>query len=157
MPIYAIPKPHSTNLRLITDQSYGKYSLNSMIMHEKVTGFPLDNMTHFVEMLMDLERWELQVEKVVWRSDIAEAYQILPMHPRWQIKQVNWVDDEYFIDRCNSFGRSGASGIFISFNSLLDCAGNKMNLLPEQLCRWLLWLWPKRQLPLLWTIWETPP
>lgn len=90
-----------------------------MITHEKVTGFPLDNMVHFGKMLIDLERREPLAEKIVWKSDIAEAYRILPMHPCWQIKQVNRVDDEYFVDCCNSFGGSGAPGIFISFNSLV--------------------------------------
>ena len=119
MPIYAVPKPHSTDLRLVTDQSYGKYSLNSMIQHDKVTGYPLDNMVHFGEMLMDLERREPKEERVVWKSDIAEAYRILPMHPHWQIKQINRIDDEYHVNRCNAFGSSGAPGIFISFNSLV--------------------------------------
>jgi hypothetical protein len=119
MPIYAVPKPHSTDLRLVTDQSYGRHSLNSMIQHDKVTGYPLDNMIHFGEMLMDLEKGEPGVEKVAWKSDIANAYRILPMHPRWQIKQVNRIDGKYYIDRCNAFGGSGAGGLFISFNSLV--------------------------------------
>jgi hypothetical protein len=119
MPIYTVPKPHSTDLRLVTDQSYGKFSLNSMIRHEKVTGYPLDNMLHFGEMLMDLERREPGKERVVWKSDVAEAYRILPVHPRWQIKQVNRIDDKYHVDRCNAFGGSGAGAIFISFNSLV--------------------------------------
>jgi hypothetical protein len=119
MPIYAVPKPHSTDFRLVTDQSFGKFSLNSMIKHEKVTGFPLDNMVHFGEMLMDLEKREPGVEKVAWKSDVAEAYRILPMHPRWQIKQVNRIDDEYYVDRCNAFGGCGAGGLFIAFNSLV--------------------------------------
>ena len=119
MPIYAVPKPHSSALRLVTDQSYGKYSPNSMVKHEKVTGFPLDNMVLFGEMLMDLERREPGVEKVVWKSDIAEAYRILPMHPRWQAKQVTRIDDDYHVDRCNVFGGCGAGGIFISFNAFV--------------------------------------
>ena len=119
MPIYAVPKPRSDNLWLVTDQSYGKFSLNSMIDHDKVTGFPLDNMAHFGRMLMDLERKEPGVEKVVWKSDVAEAYRILPMHPRWQVKQVNRIDDDYHVDRCNAFGGCGAGGLFISFNSLV--------------------------------------
>jgi hypothetical protein len=90
-----------------------------MIQHDKVTGYPLDNMVHFGEMLMDLERKEPGRERVAWKSDIAEAYRILPMHPLWQIKQVNRIDDEYYIDRCNAFGGSGAGGLFISFNSLV--------------------------------------
>jgi hypothetical protein len=84
MPIYAVPKPHSSDLRLVTDQSYVKYSLNSMIQHDKVMGYPLDNMVNFGEMLMDLDRKEPGERKVAWKSDIAEAYQILPMHPHWQ-------------------------------------------------------------------------
>jgi hypothetical protein len=119
MPIYAVPKPHSSDLRLVTDQSYGKHSLNSMIKHEKVTGYPLDSMVHFGEMLMDLERREPKEERVVWKSDIAEAYRILPMHPLWQIKQANRIDDKYYIDRCNAFGGCGAGAIFISVNSLV--------------------------------------
>ena len=119
MPIYAVPKPHSADLRLVTDQSYGKFSPNSMIKHEKVTGFPLDNMVLFGEMLMDLERREPGKEKIVWKSDVSEAYRILPMHPRWQIKQVTRIDDQYFVDRCNVFGGCGAPGIFISFNALV--------------------------------------
>ena len=126
MPIYAVPKPRSTDLRLVTDQSYGKYSLNSMIKHEKVTGFLLDNMVHFGEMLMDLEKREPGVEKVVWKSDIAEAYRILPMHRRWQIKQVNRIDDEYHVDRCDAFGGCGAGGLFISFNGLVAWIANEI-------------------------------
>jgi hypothetical protein len=68
---------------------------------------------------MDLEKREPGVEKVAWKSDVAEAYRILPMHPRWQIKQVNRVDDEYYVDRCNAFGGCGVGGLFIAFNSLV--------------------------------------
>jgi hypothetical protein len=119
MPIYAVPKPHSSDLRLVNDQSYGKYSLNSMIDHDKVTGFPLDNLVNFGEMLMDLERKEPGELRVAWKSDIAEAYRILPMHPHWQAKQVTRIDDEYHVDRCNVFGGCGSGGLFISVNSLV--------------------------------------
>jgi hypothetical protein len=110
MPIYAVPKPHSSDLRLVNDQSYGKYSLNSMIDHDKVTGYPLDNLVNFGEMLMDLNRKEPAERKVVWKSDVAEAYRILPMHPHWQVKQITRVDDEYHVDRCNAFGASAKCG-----------------------------------------------
>jgi hypothetical protein len=64
MPVYAVPKPHSSDLRMVTDHSCGRFSLNSMIQHEKVTGYPLDNMTHFGEMLMDMEKAEPEKKKV---------------------------------------------------------------------------------------------
>jgi hypothetical protein len=39
MPIHAVPKPHSTDLRLVTNHSAGDYSLNSMIRREDISGF----------------------------------------------------------------------------------------------------------------------
>ena len=33
MPIYAIPKPHSVDLHMVTDHSMGSFSLNNMIDH----------------------------------------------------------------------------------------------------------------------------
>ena len=88
MPIYAVPKLNPSDFCLVTDQSCGKYSLNSMIQHDKVTSYPLDNMIHYGEMLMDLAEKEPGKERVVWKSDVAEAYRILLMHPHWQIKQL---------------------------------------------------------------------
>lgn len=120
MPIYAVPKTlNSPDLRWVTDQSFGKFSLNSMSEHEKVTGYPLDNMTQFGEMLLDLERREPGRKRVVWKSDISEAYRILPMHPLWQIKQINAVDGNFYVDRCNTFGGCASGSIFIAFNSLV--------------------------------------
>ena len=98
MPIYAVPKPNPSDFCLVTDQSCGKHSLNSMIQHDKVTGYPLDNMVHYGEMLMDLMEKEPGKERVVWKSDVAEAYRILPMHPNWQIKQINTIDGERYVD-----------------------------------------------------------
>jgi hypothetical protein len=54
MPIHAVFKPHSTDLRLVTDHSAGPFSLNNMIDHSQVTGFPLDNVLYLGEMLLDI-------------------------------------------------------------------------------------------------------
>jgi len=43
----------------------------------------------------------------------------MPMHPCWQIKQVNTIDGKHYVDRCNAFGGSGSGGIWITFNSLV--------------------------------------
>ena len=121
MPIYVVPKPNSTDYQLVTDQSHGKHSLNSMIQHNKVTGYPLGNMVHFGEMLMDLEKRGPTRNRIAWKSDIAEAYQILPMHPHWQIKQVNTVDGEHYVDCCNAFGGC-ASGALFTQDGKLHCS-----------------------------------
>jgi hypothetical protein len=59
---------------MVTDQSFKPFSLNSMIDHTQVVGYPLDNMTQFGEMLLDLKKKRPNRKKIIWKSDIAEAY-----------------------------------------------------------------------------------
>ena len=119
MPIYAVPKPHSTDLCLVTDHSAGFFSLNKMIDHSSVTGFPLDNMLHLGEMLFDIRCTDGNVPLNLWKSDIANTYCLLPMHPLWQIKQIITVDGQRHVDQNLASGSSSSPGIFISFNSLV--------------------------------------
>ncbi|KAF8811736.1 hypothetical protein BYT27DRAFT_7276106 [Phlegmacium glaucopus] len=119
MPVYAVDKPNSTGLRLVTDHSAGQFSLNNMIDHTLVTGFPLDNLRHLGEILLDVRRSLGNVPITMWKSDISEAYRLLPVHPAWQIKQINTVNGLRYVDRNLAFGSSASPGIFISFNSLV--------------------------------------
>ena len=119
MPIYTVPKPHSTDLCLVTDHSVGFFSLNKIIDHSSVTGFPLDNMLHLGEMLFDIPCTDGNVPLNLWKSDIANTYCLLPMHPLWQIKQIITVDGQRHVDQNLAFGISSSPGIFISFNSLV--------------------------------------
>ncbi|KAF8812582.1 hypothetical protein BYT27DRAFT_7252098 [Phlegmacium glaucopus] len=119
MPIYAVDKPNSTDLRLVTDHSAGPFSLNNMIDHTKVTGFPLDNLRQLGEILLDVKRSIGNVPITMWKSDISEAYRLMPVHPCWQIKQINTIGGRRFVDHNLAFGSSGSPGIFISFNSLV--------------------------------------
>jgi hypothetical protein len=130
MPIHAVPKPHSADLRMVNDHSAGPFSLNNMIDHSQVTGFPLDNMRHLGEMLFDIRQKDKDAHLTLWKSDIADAYRLLPMHPLWQVKQVVTVDNERYIDRNLCFGSSGSSGIFISFNSLVSWIAKYIKLIP---------------------------
>jgi len=121
MPMYAVPKPGSTELHLVVNHSAGAFSLNSMIHHNSVTGFPLNNLVHLGEMLIQEHnaRPDLPDELIVWKSDITDAYQLCPMHPCWQIKQAVHIEGKYYIDRCNVIGSSASGAIFIAVNSLI--------------------------------------
>ena len=130
MPIHAVPKPHSVDLRLVNDHSAGPFSLNSMIDHSQVTGFPLDNVRQLGEMLLDVRRSIGNVPLTLWKSDIADAYRLLPMSPYWQIKQIVTVDGLRHVDRNLSFGSCGSPGIFISFNSLVAWIAKYVKGLP---------------------------
>jgi hypothetical protein len=131
MPIHAVPKTtNSPDLRLVMDHSAGPFSLNNMIDHTKVTGFPLDNVRHLGEMLLDVKRSIGNVPLTLWKSDIADAYRLLPMHPCWQIKQIVTVDGQHHVDRNLAFGSSASCGIFISFNSLVNWIAKYVKGLP---------------------------
>ena len=52
-------------------------------------------------------------------SNIAEAYQLLPVHLLWQIKQVNTIQGQRYVDRRNSFGGKASGLLFIAFNALV--------------------------------------
>jgi len=125
MPIYAVPKPGSTDLRLVNDHSAGAFSLNAMIDHDLVTGYPLDNLHQLGHMLLDLHELTPGLDLVMWKSDVAEAYRMCPMHPLWQIKQAVRVDGNYYIDRANCFGSSASFAIFVSVNSLVAWIAKK--------------------------------
>ena len=123
MPIYAVPKPHSDKLRLVNDHSASKFSLNSMVQHEEVTGYPMDNLAHYGAHLVELHRRRTSADEtnslIGWKSDISLAYRICPLHPFWQLKQGVRVGDDLHIDRCITFGSSASPAIFIAFNSLV--------------------------------------
>ena len=85
-----------------------------MINHSQVTSFPLDNVLHLGEMLLDVRHLIGNVPLTLWRFDIADAYHLLPMSPFWQLKQVVTVNGEHFVDHNLAFGSSGSPGIFIS-------------------------------------------
>ena len=120
MPIYAVPKPHSEKLRLVNDHSASKFSLNSVVDHNQVTGYPMDSLAQFGERLVKLQPDLRKLDSiVVWKSDISEAYRICPLHPFWQLKQGVCIGDDVHVDRCIVFGSSASPAIFIAFNSLV--------------------------------------
>ena len=104
MPIFAIPKPHSTDLRMVTHQSAGKYSLNSMIPRDDIIGYPLDNLRHLGEFLLSMHRHHPDSPRILFKSDVSEAYRLLPVHPHWQIKQINRIEGQLHVDRNCAFG-----------------------------------------------------
>jgi hypothetical protein len=119
MPIHAVPKPNSDDLRMVTDQSAGEFSLNSMIPREAISGYPLDNMKRLGELLLHIRKTEGNGRLVMIKSDVAEAYRLMPMHPHWQIKQVNTINGTRNVDRNNTFGGRGSGCIWIAFNGLV--------------------------------------
>ena len=101
MPVHVVPKPNSDDLRLITDYSFSPYSLNSMIPRNTHATYPLDNLHLFGQILLASCRTG---DIVVFKSDVAEAYRLMLMHPFWQIKQGVHVNGQLHINHCGVFG-----------------------------------------------------
>ena len=106
MPVFAIEKkPHSTDLQMVTHQSAGNHSLNSMIPWDDIIGYPFDNLQHLAEFFLSMHHQNPDSPCVLSKSDITEAYWLLPVHPCWQMKQVNHIDDLLHVNRNSAFGR----------------------------------------------------
>jgi len=130
MPIFAVPKvQHSIDLRMVTDQSAGKFSLNSMIPREEIMGYPLNNLQHLGEFLLSMHKRIPDSPRILFKSNVAEAYCLLPVHPYWQIKQINRIGDSLHVDRNNAFGGRASGCNWIAFMALVSwIAKRKRNI-----------------------------
>ena len=120
MPVFAIPKPHSTDLQMVTHQSAGNHSLNSMIPQDNIIRYPLDNLHHLGEFLLSMHRRNPDSPHILLKSDVTEAYRLLPVHPYWKIKQVNHIDGGLHVDRNCAFGGRASGCNWIAFMSLVS-------------------------------------
>jgi hypothetical protein len=123
MPIHVIPKPNTENHRLISNLSAGDYAPNTMIDKCNVTNLPLDTISDLGSALLAFRRSHGDVKLTMWKSDVSQAYRRMPMHERWQMKQVHTIDGERHVDRCNNFGGKGGYGIWSAFMSLIAWIG----------------------------------
>ncbi|KAJ7048235.1 hypothetical protein C8F01DRAFT_1285877 [Mycena amicta] len=133
-PILAVPKPHSDTLRLVSHQSFGPFAPNTMVDHEKTKGPRLDTMQQFVPALLRTRRVHPNRRLVLWKSDVSEAFRLLPMHPLMQLKQVATSNIptkaevaagqsngplERNVDWCATFGSCGSPRIWASLMGLV--------------------------------------
>jgi hypothetical protein len=123
MPIHVIPKPNTVNFRLISNLSAGDFAPNTMIEKSEVSNLPLDTISELGAALIAYRRAHGAVTLVMWKSDVSQAYRRMPMHRRWQMKQIHTIEGERYVDRCNNFGGKGGYGIWSAFMSLLVWIG----------------------------------
>ena len=119
MPVYAVPKPDSEDLRLITDHSASSFSLNSMIPRNEHPSYPLDNLHSLGEILISAQGKDRAQNLILFKSDVSIAYRLMPMHPFWQVKQAVRVGGLLYIDRCGVIGGRRSGDYSVSFHSLV--------------------------------------
>ena len=69
-----------------------------MIAREDIAGAKMDSIADLVEALLRYRADHLNKKLVMFKSDVSAAYQRLPLHPLWQIKQIVTVDDRRHVD-----------------------------------------------------------
>ena len=104
MPIHAVPKPGTSKFHLVTDHNAGQFALNNIISHEDIAGVTLNNVQDLGNALCYLRAQHPNIDLILWKADVSEAYRHIPMHPLWQIKQVITIHSKCYVDQCNIFG-----------------------------------------------------
>ena len=114
-----VPKPHSNKLQLVVDQSSGDFAPNSFIPWQSVA-VPLDNLQDLGAILhcVRVEHGP-STKLVVFKSDVSQAYQHLPVHSLWQLFQIITIDGECHVDRNNNFSNRGAGGLWGTFMGIV--------------------------------------
>jgi hypothetical protein len=119
VPTFAVLKEESSKFHLVTDQSAGKFSVNSM-QSQHAVAFPMDTMIQLGECILQVHNSLKPGEKMLlFKSNISEAYCLIPMHLIWQTWWVNMVDGERYVDRNNVFGGRQSGDSFIAFMLLV--------------------------------------
>jgi len=123
MLIHVIPKPSTVNFQLITNLSAGDFAPNTMVDKSTVTNLPLNTISELGAALIAFRHIHGNVTLVMWKSDVLQAYRRMPMHKRWQMKQIHTIEGERYVDCCNKFGGRGGYGIWSTFMSLVVWIG----------------------------------
>jgi hypothetical protein len=119
MPVGVVPKPCSSNLRMVVDQSAEPFSQNSMIP-KRERFVRMDNMHHLGSVLRRAHSAFPDRKLVVFKSDVSRAYRLMPVAPLWQIRQVVTIEGQCHVNRCNHFGNGAGGRVWASFASLLS-------------------------------------
>ncbi|KAJ6493725.1 hypothetical protein C8R47DRAFT_1044184 [Mycena vitilis] len=120
IPIHAVPKPHSEKLRLVTNFSGGEFSRNSTISRFDTNTTHLDGIRELSDHLRALRRTHgPDVELTVFKSDVKNAFKVLPMSIMWQPWQVYRIGNAYHVDRAATFGSSASPPIWTTFAGLV--------------------------------------
>ncbi|KAF9020514.1 hypothetical protein BDZ89DRAFT_958231 [Hymenopellis radicata] len=119
-PNIAVPKPHSTDLRLVANQSAGEFCQNNMVDKSQTKGACLDSLLVFIPLLLAFVKLNPGKQFLLWKSDVAGAFRVIPMHPLWQIKQIGdtstWLR---YVDWRACFGSSASPRAWASLMGLV--------------------------------------
>lgn len=117
MPVFIIHR--NGKFRMITDHSFGPYSLNSLIDKDH-RSFPLASMQSFGRILRNAKKKANGRKIVIFKSDVSQVYRRIPMHPLWQPLQATQLPDgQFVINHNNVFGGAASGRCWWSVSALM--------------------------------------
>ena len=102
MSIGVIPKPHLSDLCLVTDHSASKHMLNNFIACTDAS-IKLDRLQVFGTTLHTVLTCHGHPPAWLFKSEIAAAYHRIPMHLLWKIKQISTFEGLQHVDHNMAF------------------------------------------------------
>ena len=60
-------------------------ALPILISREDIAGVTLDNVQDLGNALRYLRQQEPDLDLILWKADVSQAYRRMPLHPLWQI------------------------------------------------------------------------
>jgi hypothetical protein len=118
IPLWVVSKPHSDKWRLVVDHSAGNFLPNSFISPDDAS-VHLDTLYILGKALLKVRKYHGDVQLVLFKTDVSQAYHRLPVHPLWQLRQVVKISDSYHIDNNNNFGNWGAGRLWVTVFGLI--------------------------------------
>jgi len=118
MPIGVVPKPHSTDFHLVTDHSAGDFTLNNNILKAD-SSICLDSLQDFEMALRAIIACNGHTPTWLFKSNVSTAYQLIPMHLLWQVKQINTFQGMRHVNCNMTFGSHSAPKIWCTFFGLV--------------------------------------
>jgi len=79
----------------------------------------LDNLQDFGAILQSIRRCLGSNPLTLFKDDVSKAYQCMPTHPLWQIKQIITIGGQRHIDRCLVIGGRTSGHIWCTFMALV--------------------------------------
>ncbi|KAF9010553.1 hypothetical protein BDQ17DRAFT_1387786 [Cyathus striatus] len=122
-----------SGFRMITNHSARSLALNSFFPPSTIKGrSPFDSLHHLGNALLSAQELHPDVPLTLFKSDVKSAYQLIPMHPFWQIKQiVTFTGHIHHVDCNNVFSDSMSAPLWLSFMSLVIWIATFMFALPD--------------------------
>lgn len=96
--------------------SFGKESLNDLVNKDECR-VAFDSIISFAPYIV--EKSKTSKPLIIWKSDVQNAYRILPMCLQWHLRQIVCIGDLYHVDRCANFGSSASPKLWCSVFSLV--------------------------------------